>query len=313
MVEKGAGHEVHRHARLEGEIGRLAGVGGNAVVDEFRVDGGEVGHHHALEAETLAQHVLQQRGVGGGGHVVERVESHHHRAGARGNRRAERFHDAHQRGGACLHRCIVAARLRQAIAREVLECRHHAAGAGHVAIGTLIALHHRLGEPRAQIGQFAVALGHAAPACVMADVQHRRPVQAYAVGARLHRGHRCDAPQQLGLPRAGLRQGNWRTRHVALHAVLGEEQRNAVRPLLDGQSLQGAPVGCVMPGGRAAQFAAQDQRPGVGTGSRTRGGQPLGMGIVQLPHLFTQAHAGEQGIDEGRRGGLRRQGHLSAS
>jgi hypothetical protein len=70
--------------------------------------------------------------------------------------------------------------------------------------------------------------------------------------------------------------------------------------VFNGKRLQRAPRGCVMPGGGAAQLAAQDQRFGVRAGCGPRREQAVGMGIVQLPDLLAQAHAGEKVVDEAR-------------
>ena len=297
MLEIALAHQVDIDAGIEGEQRRFLAVGCHAMIHQLG-DGGVVRHDQPVEAPLSAQQIAQQFAVCGAGDAGEIVEADHDGADARLDRRLERrqHHIVHA-VGAQIDGVIVAPAFGEAVAGEMLGAGHHAVGQRQ--IGLLVTLDHGLGESRAQQRVFARAFGAAAPARVARDVEHRRPGERNAGGRRFARGNTRATAHEVHVEGTGERQRQRKDGAVAVDHVEGEDERNALRRLLDRDLL---PTRQLLDAGarrQEADFGAADAAFDVGGGAAGAGGvAAAGREQVQLPHLFGEAHAAEQGVDE---------------
>ena len=284
------GH-AHVHARLDGEPRGFAVVVRHAMADQFG-DGAVVADGDAAKAPVLAQQVLQQPGVGAGGDAVDGVQRHHHAAGAGVDGRAvgwqvvlvhaQRAHVDH---------VVVAAAFDRAVQREMLDAGHDAVGARRRR--ALVALDGGPRDARDEIGVLAEAFRGAAPARIARDVDHGREGHVQAVGGGFDRGHARGAFDGAHVPARSQAQADGEDGPVAVHDVIGEEQRDA-QAALPGGILHHAVVDVDHRVERAADAAGRDL---LGDLLARHVGADADQ--AQLADLLVQRHLRHQVGDEG--------------
>ena len=126
----GIADHVHVHACQHALLRRLFQVRGTAMGDQLG-NGVPVAQHHPLKAPLLAQHGVQNEGIGRGRDAGNLVEGRHDRTRALLKGRLERGQvDVAERALRDIHRIIVLARFGRAIGRIVLGAGYQLAPAG---------------------------------------------------------------------------------------------------------------------------------------------------------------------------------------
>ena len=179
-VDEALGTHVHIGTCLQGHHRRLGQVA-QSVLDDLG-NGTIVGHHKAVPSPLLAQHIVNEPSVGGGGDIVHEVKRGHHRpcpclCCSLVGRKELVVHPEVTH----IDRVVVATCLGTAIQGIVLDAGHHVLG----SVVALISLHHGLCDARTQERVFATALGNAPPSGIQRDIDHRTVGPADAIGRSL--------------------------------------------------------------------------------------------------------------------------------
>ena len=219
---------AHVDAGHEGELGRLACVGGKTMRDQFLVTR-IVGDDEPVEAPFATQDVGEQPGVGSRGDAVDLVErSHDGRRACRERGLEGREIGLAERALGDVDRVVVQPRLGRAIGGEMLGARRDRIGRRETALALETADAGGRHQPAEQ-HVLAGALDAATPARVMGDVDHRRegPVDPRCGGLGACRPRR--PPGQLRIETRGL--GQWHRKHGAKSVNdVGREQQRDLQP-----------------------------------------------------------------------------------
>ena len=240
---------MHVHSRLHRDREGLVQGRHPAVHPVHPVDVHPVAHHEAVEAQLLAQDVLQQPGIAMAGNPVQFIVGRH-------DRRHAGLFDGHLEGRQVefaelplghVHRGGIDAPERFPASDEMLGAGEHMAFR-QVPVRALQAPDQMLAHLADQVRVFAVGLPHPAPAGVPGHIQIRRKGPVHPGPAHFQRSLRPDFLQQFRIERGGhvdvgridraaFVQG------VPVDGVHADEQRNPqpafLRQLLQGGGLLG--------------------------------------------------------------------------
>ena len=238
VLPVGSGTERHLHvdARLEAAHGGVREIFCETVGLEI-LDGVGVADYEALEAPILAEDVMQQPAVAGGGHVVEIHVGGHGGAdtgldcGVEG-REVDVPHLIFRDVGGV----IVASAFGGAVSGEVLHAGENVFGRADV--WALKAANLRGRHRGAEVGVFACALDDASPAGITCDVEHGREGPVDADGAGLPRGDGLRLFFNRRVPRCGHGDGNRKDGAEAVDDVEAEDERDVQARLLDRDVLE---------------------------------------------------------------------------
>ena len=215
---------AHVDAGLQRHAHRVFRVRRHAVFNQL-LDGPMVGDGDAFKAPLVAQHVLEQPGVGGRRGAVKRVKGHHDRAAAGIQPRFVRRHIVVEQAlRTHINGVVFFAAFDRAVGRKVLDAGHH-----RVAIGRafpLHRLHHRPAHLGSQVGIFPESFRGAAPARVTGDIDHRRPGHVQAIIGRFVRRYSPDGIHRVEVKRGGQTKANRENGALTVEHVIGEKQRN---------------------------------------------------------------------------------------
>ncbi len=262
--------------------------------------------HHLLDRRPVAddkalvlplpfQDVALQVVAAGCGYAVQAVERIHEGGNAGIGRGLERRQvDLVQLLQAHVDRVVVAPRHRRAIGREVLGARHD--GIESAQLAGLEAEHTRRGDARSQVGVFARAFHHPAPARIARHVDHGRegPVDAKRRG--LSGG---DARRQFDgrhVPRRRFAQRHREYGLVAVDDVKAEQQRN-LQARLHGRRLDLARFGHALHVEHGAHAAGADVGQPVDMLAARGPSEFAARQLVQLADFFFQRHLAKQVVD----------------
>jgi len=299
-----AGH-AHIDPGHEGDLGRLAGIGGKAVVDHLHV-AGIIGNDEALIFPLVAQHGAHQPLIAVRGDSGNLVERGHGRQCARAERRLEgREIDFAQRPFRHVDGVVIKPRFRRAISGEVLRAGHHRID--RLEAGALEALHARRGEEVAEMHVLARALHGAAPALVACDVDHRREGPVDARGSGLVGCSGRSPFRQSRIEARGFAHRNREDGAVAVNDIRGEDQRDLEPRLLHRRSLHDPAHMRTAAVEHAGEHALADFldllfEVGVRAAGRVDHGAaaPGRSHQAELARLFGERHLGDQRVDERR-------------
>ena len=195
------------------------------------LDRGIVGNDKSFPPPLLAQHIVDEPTVGGGGDIIHDIKRGHERASSSlGCCLVGREELVVHTDMAHIDGVIVAPRLCSAIEGIMLHAGHHVLR----TIVPLIAAHHRLGNPAAEEGILATALGDTTPAGIEGDIHHRAVGPADTVGSRLLRSDTSPLLYGLQVPAARLRQRNGEHGLIAMHHVHTDNQWDGQSALQSG-------------------------------------------------------------------------------
>ena len=197
-----------------------------------------------------------------------------------------------QRVRAVVGGVVVLAGHRESVARKVLQAGSQ--GRGVVQVVALKSAYAGFGDPGAEVGIFAGAFHHAAPAWIAADVDHGRKGPVNAVGGGL-KG--CGARGILNgskVPTRSFGERNRRKRLVSVDYIQTKQKRNPQAGLFDRHFLQGANLvhACdIEYGTNSATLQRRNTRLNpVVAGGHGAGGVPKPIVLVGLTDEFFEGH-----------------------